>query len=90
MYLKVGFDGYRYVRMIPGTAHRHHLQPGCNEIESTCLVCSFDVKATVKRMVAVLALPWIEISKSVLSIQGKGRSFEVCVQAKGLVTTYVC
>ena len=89
MYLKVGFDGYRYLRMIPGTAHRHHLQPGCNEIESTCLVCSFDVKATVKRMIAVLALPLIEVPKSVLYDSSGRRNFEEH-QAKGLVNAYVC
>lgn len=89
MYLKVGFDGYRYLRMMPGTAHRHHLQPGCNEIESTCLVCSFDVKATVKRMFAVLALPLIEISKLALYNPGGSRSLEEH-QAKGLESAYVC
>lgn len=48
----------------------NHLQPGCNETESTCLVCSFDAKATVKRMFAVLALAWIDVSESALSNQG--------------------
>lgn len=33
------------------------LQPGCNEMESTCFVRNFDAHATVKRMLAVLALP---------------------------------
>lgn len=67
MYLKIGSDGYRVVRMLRETAHRHHLQPGCNEIESTCLFCNFDVKATVKRMFAVFALPWIGFEVSFVS-----------------------
>ena len=74
---------------MPGTAHRHYLQPGCNEIESTCLLCSFDVKATVKRIFAVLALPWIEISMSALYNQGGNESFELCLWAKN-GNTYVC
>ena len=45
----------------------NHLQPGCNETEVTCLVRSFDDKATVNRMFAVLALPWMNVSESVFS-----------------------
>lgn len=41
------------------------LQPGCNDTDSTCFVCNFDAKATLKRRIAVLALPWIDASGSV-------------------------
>lgn len=50
---------------------------------------SFDAKATVKRMSAVLALPWIDISESALSDEGGISSLGTCLQAQDLIQSEI-